>query len=180
MSFWFTSTLHKGSSQRCLLWKKSTESIVYDLFICAICKLKSNLNPVDENERLDWESYRTAYSILVSAQVSVWVLGLGLDNSSQMYLIWKKSTKSIVKSIMTSLVVQAQALRRFLWAIQIWCWQDFRASRAAFVVYYTSVHKISLQYKCTQNQLSVQVYTKSVECTSVHKTSLLSVHSTGN
>jgi len=54
---------------------------------------------------------------------------------------------------------------------------SFCTSRAAFVVYYisvlkislqvysklvyyTSVHKISLLYKCTQNQLTVQVYTK--------------------
>ena len=37
----------------------------------------------------------------------------------------------------------------------------------------TSVHKTSLVYMCTQNQLTVQVYTKLVDCTSVHKTSLL-------
>ena len=40
-------------------------------------------------------------------------------------------------------------------------------------VYSTSVHKTSLLYKCTQNQFTVQVYTKSVYCTSLHKTSLL-------
>ena len=40
-------------------------------------------------------------------------------------------------------------------------------------VYYTSVHKTSLPYKCTQNQFNVQVYTKPVYFTSVHKTSLL-------
>ena len=40
-------------------------------------------------------------------------------------------------------------------------------------VYGTSVHKISLWYKCTQNQFIVQVYTKPVYCTSVHKTSSL-------
>ena len=38
----------------------------------------------------------------------------------------------------------------------------FCTYRAAFVVYYTSLLKISLLYKCTQNQLIVQVYTKPV------------------
>ena len=57
---------------------------------------------------------------------------------------------------------------------------SFCTSRAAFVVYCTSVHKISLLYKCTQNQLTVQVYTRQVDCTSEHKTSFLSVHKTGN
>ena len=37
----------------------------------------------------------------------------------------------------------------------------------------TSVHKTSVWYKCTQNQFMVQVYTKPVYCTSVHKTSSL-------
>ena len=50
---------------------------------------------------------------------------------------------------------------------------SFCTSRAAFVVYYISVLKISLLYKCTQNQLTVQVYTKPVDCTIVHKTSWL-------
>ena len=36
---------------------------------------------------------------------------------------------------------------------------SFCTSRAAFVVYYTSVDKISLLYKCRQNQLTLQVYT---------------------
>ena len=40
-------------------------------------------------------------------------------------------------------------------------------------VYGTSVHKTSLWYKCTQTQYMVQVYTKPVYCTSVHKTSSL-------
>ena len=39
---------------------------------------------------------------------------------------------------------------------------SFCTSRAAFVVYYISVQKISLLYKCTQKQLTVQVYTKPV------------------
>ena len=34
-------------------------------------------------------------------------------------------------------------------------------------VYCTSVHKTSLLYKCTQNQFTVQVYTKPIYCTSV-------------
>ena len=67
---------------------------------------------------------------------------------------------------------------------------SFCTSRAAFVVYYISTHKISLPYKCTQNQFTVQVYTKKsflqvyttpvyqvytnpVQCTSVYKTSNL-------
>ena len=33
-------------------------------------------------------------------------------------------------------------------------------------VYYTSVHKTSLPYKCAQNQFTVQVYTKPVYCSS--------------
>ena len=35
-----------------------------------------------------------------------------------------------------------------------------------------NMYKLSL-YMCTQNQFTVQVYTKPVYCTSVHKTSLL-------
>ena len=54
-------------------------------------------------------------------------------------------------------------------------------SRVAFMaktdmpspVYCASVHKTSLLFKCTQNQFTVQMYTKSVYCISVHKTSLL-------
>ena len=46
---------------------------------------------------------------------------------------------------------------------------SFCPSRAAFVVYCTSVHKITLLYKCTQNYFTIQVYTKLVDCTSVHK-----------
>ena len=38
-------------------------------------------------------------------------------------------------------------------------------------VYCTIVHKTGLLYKSTQNQFMVQVYTKPVYCTSVHKTS---------
>ena len=37
----------------------------------------------------------------------------------------------------------------------------------------TSLHKISLLYNCTQNRFTVQEYTKPVYCTSVLKTSLL-------
>ena len=36
----------------------------------------------------------------------------------------------------------------------------------------TAVHKTSLQYSCTQNQFTVQLYTLSVYSTAVHKTSL--------
>ena len=35
----------------------------------------------------------------------------------------------------------------------------------------TGVHKNSLQYRCTQNQFAVQVYTKPVYITGVLKTS---------
>ena len=37
----------------------------------------------------------------------------------------------------------------------------------------TSVHKISLLYECTQIKFTVQVYTKPVYCSNIHKTSLL-------
>ena len=37
----------------------------------------------------------------------------------------------------------------------------------------TAVHKTSLQYSCTQNHFTVQLYTKPVYSTAVHKTSLL-------
>ena len=37
----------------------------------------------------------------------------------------------------------------------------------------TSVYITRSLYKCTQNQLTVQVYTKPVDCASVHKTRLL-------
>ena len=50
---------------------------------------------------------------------------------------------------------------------------SFCTSRAAFVVYYISVLKICLLYKCTQNQLTVQVYTKPVDYTSAHKSRLV-------
>ena len=40
-------------------------------------------------------------------------------------------------------------------------------------VHWTGVHKTSLLYKNTQNQFTVQVYTAPVYCTSVHQTSLL-------
>ena len=48
-------------------------------------------------------------------------------------------------------------------------------SRVAFMAKTdcTSVYKTSLLYNCTQNQFTVQVYTKPVYGTSVHKTSLL-------
>ena len=36
----------------------------------------------------------------------------------------------------------------------------------------TAVHKTSLQYSCTQNQFTVQLYTIPVYSTTVHKTSL--------
>ena len=54
------------------------------------------------------------------------------------------------------------------------CTQNqFTVQEYTKTVYCTSVHKTSLLYKCTQNQFTVQVYTKSVYCTSLHKTSLL-------
>ena len=40
-------------------------------------------------------------------------------------------------------------------------------------IYCTSLHKTSSLYKCTQNQYTVQVYTKPAHCSSLHKTSLL-------
>ena len=40
-------------------------------------------------------------------------------------------------------------------------------------IYCTSLHKTSSLYKFTQNQFTIQVYTKPVYHTSVHKTSLL-------
>ena len=36
----------------------------------------------------------------------------------------------------------------------------------------TAVHKTSLQYSCTQNHFTVQLYTKPVYSTAVHNTSL--------
>ena len=39
-------------------------------------------------------------------------------------------------------------------------------------VYITGAHRISLQYRCTQNQFTVEVYTKPVYNTGVHKTGL--------
>ena len=45
----------------------------------------------------------------------------------------------------------------------------------------TSVHKTSLLYKSTHNQFSVQVYTKPAHCTSVHKpVHCTSVHKTSS
>ena len=49
------------------------------------------------------------------------------------------------------------------------CHHQFTVQVYSKPVYCTSVHKTSLLYKCTQSQFTVQVYTKPVYCTSVHK-----------
>ena len=89
-----------------------------------------------------------------------------------------KYVRTLREDVTKGLIWSSLAAKYFAAAAAAYCTSITKS--VSVQVYTKPVNCASVQnvyklllYKCTQNQFTVQVYTKPVYCTSVHKTSLL-------
>ena len=136
--------------------------LLFQILILAVTSKKLDIQ--EEVRTMQWNMI-----ILIRLKYKYPIFAWGTEEQSTfkgICICWKKKCECIFR---TRKQVK-QALRRFLWAAQIVTRLQFRCTENQFTVqvyrkpvYSTGVQKTSLQYNCIGNQFIVQVYRE--ECT---------------